>query len=218
MEEVVVGIMAILIGGLFCFRGYLAMRMIIPAWGAFAGFMLGAGLVASFTNETFLASALGWLVGLFVALAFGALSYLYYEVSVLLAMASIGFTLGTGAMVALGVSWSWLIVLVGVAAGVLLAIVAIVGDLPGAILTLLTAGAGATAIVAGILLLVGEIGVDDLTSETTTQTAGDDWWWYAIYLALAIAGIVAQLRTGARQRGSLRNSWEESGGRELRVG
>lgn len=216
MEEIVVGILAIVIGALFCFRGYLAMRMIIPVWGAFAGFMLGAGLVASFADETFLASALAWLVGLGVAVIFGAFAYLYYEVSVFLAMASIGFALGTGAMVALGVTWSWPIVLVGVAVGVLLAIVAMIGDLPMAILTLLTATAGATAIVAGILLLIGEIAVSDLTTDTTTQTVGDDWWWYVIYLALVIAGIVAQLRTGARMRGSLRRSWEESGGRQLR--
>lgn len=217
MEEVIFGIMAILIGALFCFRGYLAMRVIIPVWGAFAGFMLGAGLVASFAGETFLASALAWLVGFGVAIVFGAFAYLYYEVSVFLAMASIGFALGTGAMVALGVTWSWLIILVGVAVGVLLALIAIVGDLPAAILTLLTASAGATAVVAGLLLLVGQIAVDDLTAETTTQTAGDDWWVYAIYLALTIGGIVTQLRTGARQRGSLRESWEESGGRNLRT-
>lgn len=216
MEDIVVGVLAIVIGALFCFRGYLAMRAIIPVWGAFAGFMLGAGLVASFADESFLASALAWLVGFGVAILFGALAYLYYEISVLLAMASIGFALGTGAMVALGVNWSWLIVLVGVAVGTLLAVIAMVGDLPMALLTLLTATAGATAIVAGILLLIGEIAVDDLASETTTQTVGDDWWWYAIYLALVIAGIVAQLRTGARMRGSLRESWEDSGGRHLR--
>jgi hypothetical protein len=216
VEDIVVGVLAIVIGALFCFRGYLAMRAIIPAWGAFAGFMLGAGLVASFADESFLASAAAWLVGFGVAILFGALAYLYYEISVLLAMASIGFALGTGAMVALGVSWSWLIVLVGVAVGTLLAVIAIAGDLPMALLTLLTASAGATAMVAGVLILIGEIAVNDLTSETTTQTIGDDWWWYAIYLALVIAGIVAQLQSGARLRGSLRESWEDSGGRQLR--
>lgn len=216
MEDIVVGILAVVIGAMFCFRGYLAMRLIIPVWGAFAGFMLGAGLVASLTDESFLASTLAWLVGLGVAILFGALAYLYYEISVLLAMASIGFALGTGAMVALGVTWSWLVVLVGVAVGTLLAIVAMVGDLPMALLTLLTATAGATAIVAGILLLIGVIGVDDLSSETTTQTVGDDWWWYVVYLGLAIAGIVAQVQAGIRMRGSLRESWEHSGGRQMR--
>ena len=45
MQDVVVGLLAIAVGALFAFRGYFAMRVIIPIWGAFAGFMLGAGLV-----------------------------------------------------------------------------------------------------------------------------------------------------------------------------
>jgi len=48
------------------------------------------------------------LVGLLaVAILFGLIAYLYYEVAVVLAMAAIGFALGTGLMVALGVRWSW---------------------------------------------------------------------------------------------------------------
>lgn len=217
MGDIVVGVLAVVVGALLCFRGYLAMRVMIPIWGAFAGFMLGAGLVAALAGEGFLATVAGWVVGLVVAVVFGGLAYLYYEVSVLLAMSSIGFALGTGAMVALGVSWNWLIVLTGLALGVLLALVALVADLPMVILTLLTASAGATVVVAGLLFLVDTISVGDLTSETTTSRIGDEWWWYAIYILLAVAGVVAQVRSTARVRGSLRRSWEESGGRQLRV-
>ncbi len=52
-----------------------------------------------------------------MALLFGLLAYLYYEVSVVLAMSAIGFALGTSLMVAIGVTWSWLIVVIGVIAG-----------------------------------------------------------------------------------------------------
>ena len=83
MNDIVVGLIAVLTGAVFCFRGYLAMRIIIPLWGAFAGFMLGAGIVA--TDAGFLATALGWIVGLAVALLFGLLAYLYDEVAVVLA-------------------------------------------------------------------------------------------------------------------------------------
>ncbi len=216
MGDIIVGILAIVVGALFCFRGYIAMRFIIPIWGAFAGFMLGAGLVASFANEGFLTSLLAWLVGFGVALLFGLLAYLYYEVSVFIAMSAIGFALGTGLMVALGVTWSWLIILVGVAVGTLLALIAMVGDLPMAILTVLTASAGATVILAGVFLLLDVISVGDLTDGSTTQRIGDDWWWYAIYLALVIAGIISQVRSTERLQGSLRDSWDESGGRQLR--
>lgn len=216
MADVVLGLVAILVGVAFCFRGYLAMRVIIPLWGAFSGFLLGAGLTASLTGEGFLATVLGWLVGLAVAAVFGALAYLFYEVSVLIAMSGIGFTLGATAMVALGVTWSWLIVLVGVVAGVLLALIAIVADLPMVLLTVLTAAAGATAIVVGTMLVVGVVSIDDLGSATTTSDV-DEWWWYAAYVVLTVAGIVAQLRATMQTRGSLRAAWDQSGGRQMRT-
>ena len=140
MNDIVVGVLAILTGAVFCFRGYLAMRIIIPLWGAFAGFMLGAGIVSG--ADGFLGSALGWIVGIALAVVFGLLAYLYYEVAVVIGMLAIGFTLGTSLMVALGVTWSWVIVLAGLALAVVLAFVALVADLPMALLTVLTAHGG----------------------------------------------------------------------------
>lgn len=216
MSDIVVGIFAILAGLVFCFRGYLAMRIVIPIWGAFAGFTLGAGLVDSFTGDGFLGSVLGWVVGAVLALIFLLLAYFYYEVAVLIAMSAIGFALGSSVMVAIGVTWSWLIVLVGLAVGVLLAVVAIVGDLPMALLAVLTALGGASVAVTGLMLVFGVISVDDFDSASTTQTLGDDWWWYAIYAGLAVAGLIAQFASTARMRASLREAWAESGGRQLK--
>lgn len=216
MADTLVAILAIVIGAAFCFRGYLAMRIIIPIWGAFTGLVFGAGLVASLADEGFLASALGWLVGVLVAALFGALAYLYYEVSVVIAMAAIGFSLGTAAMVAIGTDWSWLIILAGVLVGALLAVAAIVVDLPMALLAVLTAMAGATATVLGIMLLVNVVSLSDFTSATTTAVVGDNWWWTALYVVLVVAGIAAQYRATERMRSSLRDSWTESGGRHLR--
>ncbi len=217
MSDILLGIFAILAGLFFCFRGYLAMRVVIPIWGAFAGFMLGAGLVASFANEGFLASVLGWVVGGVVAILCALLAYLYYEVAVVLAVSAIGFALGTSLMVAIGVTWSWVIVLVGLAVGVLLAMVAIIGDLPMALLTVLTAFGGASVAVTGLMLLFGVIDVDDFDSAATTQTLHDDWWWYAIYGVLVVAGLIAQFTSTARIRASLREAWAESGGRQIKA-
>ena len=87
---------------------------------------------------------MSWIVGLAVALVFGLIAYLYYEVAVFIGMTSIGFVLGTGAMAFLGITWSWLVILVGVITAAVLAVVAIVGDMPMVLLTVLTALAGAT--------------------------------------------------------------------------
>ena len=206
MDDIVVGIVAALTGAVFCFRGYLAMRIIIPIWGAFAGFMLGAGIVAG--DSGFLATALGWIVGIAVAVVFGLLAYLYYEVAVMIGMMAIGFTLGASLMVALGVTWSWLIVLSGVALAVLLAFVALVGDLPMVLLTVLTAFAGSSLIIFGLMLMFGITEFGDFDSTQTTKTLDDSWWWYAIYIGLAIGGMIAQFADVNRRRDTLRGAWD----------
>jgi hypothetical protein len=175
MNDIILGLLAILVGTVFCFRGYFAMRIIIPIWGAFAGFVLGAGLVSTGGHE-FLSTVLSWVVGLALAVVFGLIAYLYYEVAILIGMSAIGFVLGTTFMAAIGVTWSWLIILVGVITAAVLAIVAIIGDMPMVVLTLLTALAGASAVTTGLMLLFGVIDTDGFDSTGTTESATDDWW------------------------------------------
>ena len=205
MNDIVVGLIAILTGAVFCFRGDLAMRIIIPLWGAFAGFMLGAGIMSS--SDGFLGSAIGWIVGLAVAVVFGLIAYLYYEVAVMIGMMAIGFALGSSLMVLLGVTWSWLIVLSGVVLAVVLAFIAIAGDLPMVLLTVLTGLAGASTIVFGLMLVFGVVDVAEFDSAQTTRALADDWWWYAIYIVLAVAGMLAQFADVDRRRESLRAAW-----------
>jgi hypothetical protein len=208
VDDVIFGLLAIGAGALFCFFGYLAFRVIIPVWGALVGFGLGAGLVAAWTDEGFLATGLSWFVGIGVAVVFALLAYFFYAVAVVIAMASIGFALGTSLMAALDVSWTWVVVLVGVAAGVLLALVAIAAELPMVLLVVLSALAGASAITTGIMVLAGTIGTDEFTDEAVTARANDNWWWYVLYAALAVAGVINQVRLTASIRGSMRESWE----------
>jgi hypothetical protein len=216
MRDVVVGVLVLVVGGLFCFRGYLAMRVMIPIWGSLVGFVLGASLVATVTDAGFLGALVGWLVGFGLAILFGLVAYLYYEVSVILAMTSIGFTLGTTAMVALDVRWSWLVILVGLVVAVLLAAFAIAADLPTGILVVLTSLAGSSAMVLGVLLLIGRADTAAFSTATIVDSIADDWWWWVLYAALAVAGVVTQIRVVERLRTSMRAAWIESGGRELR--
>lgn len=194
MSSVVVGIIAIVIGLLFCFRGVVAMRIVIALWGAFVGFVLGAGVTASVTGDGFLETPIGWIVAVIAALVLAALAYLFYVFAVVLAMASIGYAIGVAVMVAVGVEWSWAVITVGVLVGILLAIATVALNLPDILLVIFSALGGATAVVGGIMLLTNTISVDDFSGDTITATIGDDWWWYVIYGVLVVAGVVAQGR------------------------
>ncbi|MGY6500398.1 MAG: DUF4203 domain-containing protein [Acidimicrobiales bacterium] len=208
MSDIVLGALALVAGASFCFRGYLAMRLLIPPWGALAGFSLGAGLVAAVAGEGFLAGATGWLVGLVLAVVFAAAAYLYYALSIVLIMGSTGFLVGSGAMLALDVSWNWLVVLVGIAVGVALAALAIIIDLPMIVLVLVTAVGGAAAMTAGLMLFAGALGTDDLTRADVVARVQDDWWWYLLYLGFAIVGIASQVRSAERLDQSMRHAWD----------
>lgn len=190
--DVGLGILAIAAGAILCIGGAVALRLAISVWGAFVGFSLGAGLIAALTDERVLAKPLGWVLGLVLAMVFGALAYLYYQVGVVLAAASFGFGLGVSAMVALGVSWNWLILVVALTLGVLVAGVAIRRDLPALLLVVVSAIAGATAVVAGAMLLTGELDRADLSNRRAPELIADDWWWYGLYLAVLVASVVIQ--------------------------
>ena len=206
MSDWVAGLLALGIGAIFCFRGYLAMRLMITLWGALAGFALGASIGAD--DGGILANTLSWILAIVLALVFALVAYLSYEVSVAIAMGSIGFILGASVLVAIGVTWNWVIVLVGLAAGVLLAIVAIIGDLPGIILVVLSALAGASAIVAGLMLLTDVLDTDRITrSGAITEQLNDDWYWYVIWAVAAAAGLLTQMRTREREMETMRQAW-----------
>ena len=192
MDDWVLAILLIGVGALFNLRGYVGMRFVFAMWGLLAGFGLGAGAVAAITGDGFLATGLAWVVGGVTAIVVAALAYLFYAVSVLMAMSAIGYVLGATLITALGVQWQWLIALVGIAAGIALALVALRFDLPSVLLIVLTATAGAAAVIAGIMLLGGTLDADSLSRATVTERLDDSVLWWLGYAALAVVGIVAQ--------------------------
>ena len=194
MKDVIVGIAVIVIGLAFCFWGYFAMRIAIPIWGFFAGFMLGAGATSFFDNSEFLSTVLGWILGLAIGLLFAALAYLFYEIAVVLAFASIGFTFGTAIMTGLNIDWNWLVVLVGAGIGLMFGIFAAVGHMPMVILVVFSSIAGALATTAGLMLLFNSLDTEDFSNKAVVDVIDDRWWWWVIAFALAIAGLVTQMR------------------------
>lgn len=216
MDEIILGVVAVVVGALFCFRGYLTMRLVIPIWGAFVGFSVGAGAVAAATGDHLLAGAAAWIAGVVVAIVFASLAFLYYEISVAVAMAGIGFTLGSSLMVALDVRWTWLIILVGVVVAMALGVAAIVGDLPMIILTVLTAMAGATVVVGGLMLLAGTLDADDLDRADVVAIIRDEPAWWLLYALIAVLGIITQTRVLRSTKRSLRGQWAADGGRQFR--
>ena len=207
MADIILGLFAIVAGGFMLFAGQLLLRLVLPVWGFFAGFAFGAGLFAELADERVLGTLLGWVAGFVCALIFALLAYLYFAVAVVLAMAAFGFAIGSGLVVALGIDWNWVAVLVGVAVGAVLGLVAVVGNLPMIVLCVVSSIAGAISVVAGLMLLVGSMDSADFTRGTFTQAVQASWGWYVILLALALIGIVAQTRQRLAMLRTIQETW-----------
>jgi hypothetical protein len=150
---------------------------------------------------------LGWVAGIVCALIFAVLAYLYFAVAVILAMAAFGFAIGSGLVVALGIDWNWVAVLVGIAIGAVLGLVSVMGNLPMIVLAVVSSIAGAVSVVAGLMLMVGAMNSADFTQGNFTKAVQASWGWYLTLVVLALIGIVAQTRQRLAMRRSIQETW-----------
>ena len=208
MKDILVGLLAVAAGLMFCFRGYLLMRIVIPVWGFFVGFALGGAIISAITDRAFLGTVLGWIVGIVIGVVFAVIAYTYYAVAVVLTMGTVGYLLGSTLMVALDVRWNWVVVAVGVVVGFVLALGAILIDLPTVVLTVVTALSGATAVIGGVMLIVNRLDLADLGDDAITSQINASWGWWLAYLVLALAGVFAQVQATENVRASVRSTWK----------
>src|SRR4051794_27983796 len=207
MADFILGLLAIIAGGAMLVAGQFVLRLVIPIWGFFAGFAFGAGIVAEFADEHFLGTVLGWVLGLVFAVIFAVLAYLYYYVAIVLAMGAAGFAIGSGLVVALGISWDWVAALVGLAAGLVLGLVAVFTNLPMIVLVVVGSIAGAVGVTGGLMLLVGSLDSADFSRGDFTDTVSDSFGWSLLLLVLALGGVLVQAMQRAAMRRSIHEVW-----------
>jgi hypothetical protein len=168
------------------------MRLVLALFGGLAGFSIGASIMANLSGAEPLGDVWSWLGAVIGAVLLGALAYVFWALSVVLGLASVGFFVSMAVMSAFDVHSAWLTLTVGIAGGVLFGFLAVIGNLPAMVLVVVTAFSGASVILNSVLLLLGRIRWEDLARESAAVSLS--WWWLAGYLALAVIGIVVQIR------------------------
>ena len=150
---------------------------------------------------------LGWVLGLVFAVIFAVLAYLYYYVAIVLAMGAAGFAIGSGIIVAFGISWNWVAVLVGLAVGIILGLVSLFANVPMIVLVFIGSIAGAVGVTGGLMLLVGALDSADFSRSDFTDTVSNSFGWSLLLFVLAIGGIVIQAMQRALMRQSIQETW-----------
>ena len=92
------------------------------------------------------------------------------------------------------VSAGFLLFLAGVIVAAAVAAAVILLNLPKVLIVALTAEVGASLILTGILLAVGQLTLTALTWGVVGDFIRSSWLWFLVFVVLVFAGIVAQLR------------------------
>ena len=185
-------LIALLFGVAVCLNGYRWFIILLPIFGFFFGFLLGAETLQAIFGIGFLATITSWIVGFIVGLVFAVLSYLFYIAGVAILAGAFGYSLGVGLMHLIGLDFGFLVWLVGIVVGIAVAAVTLLFNIQKWVIILITAFGGALTVVGSLLFAFGGIGVDSLVKNPVMMAVKSSPFWMIIFLALGILGVVAQ--------------------------
>jgi hypothetical protein len=196
LATITLAIFAVLLGAAFLLVGYRFFLVMLPIWGFFGGFWIGAYAVSLILGSGFLATTTGLVVGFVVGIIGAVLSYLFYMVGVLIIAGAFGGALGSGIMSALGFDLGLIMTIVTIISGLVAAGLTLVLNLQKYVIIVLSAMAGAILIILAGLLLFGQVTIADLQAggNFVQPIFQGSWFWGLVWLVLAIAGIVVQIR------------------------
>jgi hypothetical protein len=187
---------AVALGAALCLVGYRIFLVLLPIFGFFAGFWLGAEAVSLIFGTGFLATLTAWVVGFAAGLIGAVLSYLFYMLGVAIVAAGIGAALGSGFMAAFGFETGFLVTIVAITAAIVLAVLTLALNIQKYVIIALTAVGGANALLLGVLVLIGRVSLEAVRTggNSIKPILQDSWFWLIVWLVVAVAGFVVQVR------------------------
>lgn len=186
---------ALLLGLVICFGGYRLFLFLLPIWGFFFGFGLGAQTMQALFGQGFLATTSSWVVGFFIGAIFGLLSYLFYVVGVGILAGSLGYALGAGFMNLIGIDWGLLVWIVGIVVAVVAIAVTFYFNLQKYVIIVATAIGGAGVIVGTLMFGITGVALAKFFENPIRFALQDSPLWTIVFLVVAIAGIAWQIMT-----------------------
>lgn len=189
-------LIALLFGLAVAFAGYRLFLFLLPIWGFFAGFAIGAQAIQALTNGSFLGDVTSWVVGFIVGALFAVLSYLFYAIAIAVIAGSIGYAIGVGLMGAIGLDFGLITWIVGIVLAIVLIVVTFLLNLQKWVIILATALGGAAAIVGTLGYGVGVLStMQDMGANPVRLLLQDSFWWVLLFLVVAVLGFIVQYRT-----------------------
>ena len=189
-----VGLVGLLFATAVTFGGYRLFLVLLPIWGFFFGFGLGAQTVQALFGDGFLATTTSWVVGLVVAIAFAVLSYLWWFFAVALFAASAGYSLGYALMSAITPNATLINWIVGIVVALVVAFIVLRFNLQKWAIIIISSFLGAGIMIFMVLSATGNVPAEEMVARPVQAAIQDNFLWLLFFLVVGAAGIYVQWR------------------------
>jgi hypothetical protein len=203
------GLIALFFGLAVTFLGYRLLWIILPIWGFFFGFGLGAQALQALFGGGFLATTTSWVVGFLVGALFAVLSYLFYFAAVAIVSGAFGYAIAVGLLTAIGLDFGFLVWIIGIVAAVVVAAAVLYFNIQKYAIIVITAIGGTSVIIFTLLAAFGNLAPLELLLNPVALAIQNSFWWLLFFLVVAGAGIIVQLRASRAYEAEAYNRIDE---------
>jgi hypothetical protein len=212
LQIILFSVLAVVIGAALILYGYRIFLVLLPVIGFFAGFWVGASAMQFTLNENFLATIFTIVVAVVIGIIFAIASYMMYMMGVIVVAFAFAAMIAAGIMTSIGFESGFIVGAVAIAAGVGLVILTVQKNLQKYVIMAIMSTGGGSMVVLGVLVLIGQVSLDTLKANGNMigPVLESGTLWVIIWLGLAIAGLVYQIRTSRDfefSMGDLKERW-----------
>ncbi len=191
MDRLLIGLIAIGVGALVAAYGARGFFVLLPLFGFIVGFGVGAQIVTNLFGDGIFATVTSWGVGFVFAIVFAVLAGLWWWAAVVILFGVVGYELGSGVLIAIGLDQGFITFIAGLVVGLALAVLALVLDAPTMLVAAVSAFGGAAYVVAGLYLILNQITIQQLKDGPLGALDGHPLALVA-WLALGGVGLIYQ--------------------------
>lgn len=202
-------LIALLFGTIVCFGGYRLFLVLLPIWGFFFGFGVGAQSIQLLFGQEFLATITSWVVGFIVALLFAILSYLFYAFAVAVIAGSLGYGLGVAIMGIFSADLDVITLIVGIVLAIVVIGITFYFNLAKYVIIVATAVGGAAATIGTLIVGVERVQLMTIAENPMQILLNGSFIWTLLFLLMAGAGIVLQIMANRSWQVESYNRWAE---------
>ena len=203
------GMIGILFGLVVCFAGYRFFLILLPIWGFFFGFALGTQTIQALFNQGPFSTVTSWVVGFVVALVFAVLAYLFYIAAVAIIAGSLGYSVAVGLLMAIGMNMNFIVWLIGIVAGIALAVVVLKFNVQKWVIIIATGILGAGTILGSFILMFNPAA--QVLENPVQAVLKSSPLLMILFLVVAVVGIIAQFRASDLYYLKSYNRWDSTG-------